>query len=118
MDIDWNKQRGTCTATGSCSLEELADIAASALAAASTQKLATLLLDFSRVQLPRAATMAECYEFGLRLAKAGTGLRKVAFVTPPTCVGEQEFFFTVIANRGLQAAAFLRESEALGWLTD
>ena len=118
MDIDWNSKSGTCTAAGSRSLEELADFAAQALASAGAQKLLTLLLDFSRVQLPRAATMSECYEFGQRLAKAGAGLQKVAFVTPPDCVGEEEFFFTVIANRGLRAAAFTRESAARDWLGD
>lgn len=74
------------------------------------------MLDFKQISLTRRMTVIECHHIGERLARAGQGLLKVAFVTCGDCVEPHAFVFTVAVNRGLRIAAFREQSEALSWL--
>jgi len=116
MQINRQDQSGRFSAMGELMPAEAGSLAASALAAAGAERLRTLIVDFGRMTMPRALTVTECYQLGERLAQAGAGLRKVAFLTPAHCIDRHAFVFTVAANRGLAAAAFTQESEALRWL--
>jgi hypothetical protein len=117
MHIDREKQSGRFTAAGELMPAEVGSLATSAVEVAGAERLRTLIVDFARTSMPRALTVTECYQLGERLAQAGAGLRKVAFLTPAHCIDLHAFIFTVAANRGLAAAAFTGEAEALRWLS-
>jgi len=116
MDIDRPNRRGRFNASGTLLPEEATDLAAAALSAAGAEDLATLTVDFKRMALTRRMTVTECHHVGERLARAGRGLVKVAFITSDECNRHHAFLFTVAANRGLRVAAFVDEGEALRWL--
>jgi hypothetical protein len=95
------------------------DAAAFAIAAAARARDAgarTLLVDFSRVVPAAPLSTIDAYEVGVRLAQQGVGLCRVAFLMSAGCLGANRFVLEVAANRGLAAAAFLDDREALRWL--
>lgn len=77
----------------------------------------TVLVDASRARLTRPPTVIDCHYAGACIARAGAGLAKVAFVVPGACVASLAFLFTVAMNRGLRAASFDGEAQALEWLS-
>jgi len=116
MQIDRPNRRGRFSAGGTLLPEEATELATSALSAAGAERLRTLLLDFQSMKLTRRMSLTECHHVGERLARAGAGLSRVAFVTREDCVEPHGFLFTVAVNRGLQTAAFRDEKSALEWL--
>ena len=116
MQIDRQNSRGRFSAAGRLLPEEASELAVSALAAASAERVSTLILDLQSVTLTRGMSVTECHNAGERLARAGRGLEKVAFVTREDCVEPHAFIFTVARNRGLRVATFESEPEALQWL--
>jgi hypothetical protein len=116
MNVDRENSRGRFSAAGRLLPEKAVKLATCALAEARVEHLRTLILNFRDLSLTRDMSVAECYNAGASLAQAGSGLQKVAFLTHQKCPEPHDFLFTVARNRGLQVAAFLDESEALGWL--
>jgi hypothetical protein len=76
----------------------------------------TALVDATRARLNRPLTVIDCHYAGGCIARAGAGLAKVAFVVPGPCLAPLAFAFTVALNRGLRAASFSDEAQALEWL--
>lgn len=116
MQIDREKSRGRLSAAGQLPPAEAVELARSALAEAQAERLDTLILDFKDMSLTRIMSTTECYGAGERLANAGKGLRKVAFLARPDCLEPHAFALTVAFNRGLSVAHFESEADALGWL--
>ena len=116
MDIDKHSGRGRFNATGKLLPEEAVELATSALSAAGAEELKTLVIDFKQASLTRRMSVTECHHVGERLARAGRGLLKVAFITTDDCAQHHAFLFTVATNRGLRAATFREEGDALSWL--
>ena len=116
MDIDKHNRRGRFSASGTLLPEEAAELATSALSVAEAEALRTLIIDFKRTSLTRRMTVTECHNVGERLARAGRGLLRVAFLTSDECSRHHAFLFTVATNRGLRAATFGDETAALDWL--
>lgn len=116
MDIDRDNSRGRFSAVGRLLPEEASELATSALAAASAERVSTLIVDMQAMTLTRGMSVTECHGVGERLARAGSGLQKVAFVTRDDCLEAHTFIFTVARNRGLRVATFENEPAALQWL--
>jgi len=116
MQIDKSRRSGHFSAQGKLLPEEAAELAASALSAAGAEELRTLIVDFKDLSLTRRMTVTECHQVGERLARVGSGLLKVAFVTSQECIVHHAFLFTVAANRGLRAATFQDEGAARIWI--
>ena len=96
--------------------EQAGRLITQAVGAAKAQGLKRLLIDLNRMSATRRLSMTECYSLGEDLARAGTGLWKVAFVMDARCMKVHQFTLNVAANRGLEAVAFANEVEALQWL--
>ncbi len=96
--------------------EQAGRLITQAVGAASAQGVKRLLIDLDRMSATRRLSMTECYALGEDLARAGTGLWKVAFVMDTRCLKVHQFTLNVAANRGLEAVAFANEVEALQWL--
>src|SRR5258708_27737713 len=116
MQIDRDNGGGRFSAVGRLLPEEASELATSALAAAGAERVSTLIVDLTAMTLTRGMSVTECHNIGERLARAGRGLQKVAFVTGGDCLEAHTFIFTVARNRGLQVATFGNEPEALRWL--
>ena len=116
MYIDKANRLGRFSASGKLLPEEAAELAASALSAAGAEELKSLIVDFKGISLTRRMTVTECHQVGERLARLGSGLIKVAFVTSQECIAHHAFLFTVASNRGLRAATFENETAALTWI--
>ena len=116
MQIDRENKSGRFAAHGRLLPDEAIELASGALAAACAEGLKTVVLNFKDLSLTRRLSIAECHAVGARLARAGAGLARVALVARGECVEAHAFLLTVAQNRGLPAAAFHVESEALRWL--
>lgn len=116
MKIDHEKRRGQFAIEGEFAPEEAIELAVSALNAALAERLKTLLVDVQRAKSTCRLSVTQSYDLGGRLAAAGRGLHRVAFLLREECMPLHAFLFTVAENRGLCAAAFVDEAQALGWL--
>jgi len=116
MQIDIENSFGRIVANGRMMPEQAVEIATTALTEAEAGQVCGLILDLREVSLTRTLSITECHEVGERLARAGRGLCKVAFVTRAECMEPHQFVFAVARNRGLQVATFANETEAEGWL--
>ena len=84
---------------------------------AAAREARTVLVDGSRARLTRPVSAIDCHYAGGCIARAGTGLAKVAFILPGECLASLAFLFTVAVNRGLFVASFGDERQALEWLS-
>ena len=58
----------------------------------------------------------DCHRIGEQLARHRQRVGRIAFVVRRHCIEECSHLNTVASNRGLAAAAFEHESQALAWL--
>jgi hypothetical protein len=97
--------------------ERLMRLVAAAISAARARRHCRLLIDLSSAAQWRDISLIERYRIGERWALAAAGHVRVAVVLAPGCLAKHEdFTITVANNRGLRAAAFASEAEALPWL--
>ena len=87
-----------------------------AVAQARAQSVTHLVIDLRAMQMEPRPSVTERYDFGNDIARAGVGMRKLAFVMNPAALGIYEFAFVVISNRGPRTAGFSSEPEAVAWL--
>lgn len=116
MQIDKPNRRGRFVATGARPPEEAVELVASALDVARSQDLRTVLCDCKSMTLTRRMSVTECHHVGERLARAGMGLARLAFLVDEPCPDPHDFVLTVATNRGLAAESFEDERRALDWL--
>jgi hypothetical protein len=117
IHFDHENGQGRLAVSGQLSLEAALNVVTSALEAANVRNVETLIVDLTGVSLTHRMSVIDCHYAGGCLAHAGRGLRRIAFLTRGECLAKVGFLFTVAANRGLRAAFFSEESEALGWLS-
>src|SRR5262245_8580150 len=87
-----------------------------AIADAKSQMVARLFIDLRGMTSWPSPTVAQRYDLGHDIARAGAGMRQIAFAMRPEALTLYDFTFLVISNRGTKAAGFASESEALAWL--
>jgi hypothetical protein len=116
VDIDIEKQRGWVSAFGRITPESAMDLTLVALTAARARRLRTLLFAFERLALTRPLSILEAHSFAERMAQTGRGVARTAFVINTECAAVTRHLATAAANRGLEAAAFVAQADALAWL--
>lgn len=116
MDIDMDKGRGYVTAFGRVTPESAIDFTLVALTAGRARGLRTLLFAFDRLALTRKISVLEAHALADRMAHAGRGVARTAFVVRDECAMVLRHLATAAANRGLEVAAFGAEVEAVAWL--
>ena len=116
MQIDPTKERGSVSVFGRVSPESATDVMLAALTAARARRLRTVLFAFERLALSRELSILEAHAVAERLAHAGRGLLRAAFVIREECAAIGAHMATTAANRGLEAAVFRREADAVAWL--
>lgn len=118
MDIDIGKGRARVEAYGRLRPESAVDFALVALMAARARGLRTLLFAFDNLRLTRPLSAMEGRCIAVRLAQAGRGIARAAFVVPADCEWGVEQMTAAATSRGLTAAAFCVEAHAQAWLDE
>ena len=116
VEIDANKARGCVSAFGRVTPESAMDLTLVALTAARARRLRTLLFEFDRLALTRELSILEAHALAERMAQAGRGVARTAFVISDHCTAVVRHLATAAANRGLEVAAFAALADALVWL--
>ena len=116
VDIDVDKGRGYVTAFGRVTPESAIDLMLVALTAARARRLRTLLFAFDRLALTREISILEAHSLADRMARAGRGISRTAFVIRDECAAALRHLATAATNRGFEVAAFAAEIEAVTWL--
>jgi hypothetical protein len=116
MQIDTENSRGRVVATGCLAPETAAELTFAALQAAAARKLGGLVLNFKDLSLTRSLEVMDCHKIGEQLARDARPVRRIAFVLRLECIEHASHLCTVASNRGLAAAAFEHESQAIAWL--
>ncbi len=104
------------TAFGRVTPESAMDLTLVALTAARARRLRTLLFAFERLSLTRQLSILEAHSLAERMAHAGRGVVRTAFVIGEECTAVVRHLATTAANRGLEVAAFAAEADARAWL--
>jgi hypothetical protein len=116
VEIDLEKERGNVTAFGRVTPESAIDVVLVALTAARSRRLRTMLFAFEALVLTRDLSILEAHTIAERMAHAGRGLSRAAFVIRDECTAIVAHMATTAANRGLDAAVFRAQADALAWL--
>jgi hypothetical protein len=103
---------------GSVTFAEATEIAAAAITLARQRQIAKLLMVATALTGFEPPTVADRYMFGVKCAQAAGGLVRLAVVARPEMIDKQGFGTTVARNRGLVAAIFTSEEDALAWLVN
>jgi hypothetical protein len=104
------------TPTGRVSTEQMSRLIIDALVAASERRTRRLLVDLRALDVIARPTWVQYYDLGEALARAGRGGSRIAFVLAPEDLKRYELTLLVASNRGLPAAGFATEAEAVAWL--
>ena len=116
MQIDPQNERGSVSVLGRVTPESATDVMLAALTAARARQLRTILFAFQELVLTRELSILEAHAVAERLAHAGRGVSRAAFVIRDECRTVGGHIATTVANRGLEAAVFGSPAAALAWL--
>lgn len=75
-----------------------------------------LLVDIRELTGFPPPTTVQRFEFATRWAATASGHVAVSFIAPPVLIDPDKIGMTMANNRGMQAAVFTEEADAIAWL--
>jgi hypothetical protein len=109
-------KRGFSRPSGSGTFEQGLEFVAGVVRWARDEQLPDVLIDIRGFTLVGQLTTFMRYEFGKRIAEAGGGMVRVAFVANASLIDPQKIGALVAQNRGMNVEVFESEADALKWL--
>jgi len=105
-----------CRLVGQVHLEQMVQMATSAIILARERRVSKLLLVIRELTGYASPSISARYTFIKRWADAAQGVVCIAVVTRPERIDPNKFGVTVAFNSGLALDVFTDEEEALAWL--
>jgi len=109
----------TVLVSGPATREEHCEAIDHAARLCTEQECNKLLINLRNLKTQGIATLLDCFEFGIKLAKGAIQKEVyIAYVLPTDeiSIRDVKFTFMVAANRGRLAAEFTTQEEARQWL--